>query len=151
MAKKLPTRSKSKSVAQRGLVARKVSVDAELLTELRGQIAAINKSQAVIEFDTSGNILTANDNFLNVVGYRLEEIKGQHHGMFVDSAYRASDEYRHFWEKLRAASSIPDNTGVSAKAAVRPGSRRATTRSSMPTASPTRSSSMPPTSPRRSI
>jgi methyl-accepting chemotaxis protein len=101
MAKKLPARSKSKSVTQRGAVARKVSVDAALLTELQGQIAAINKSQAVIEFDMSGNILTANDNFLNVVRYRLEEIKGQHHGMFVDSDYRVSDEYRRFWEKLR--------------------------------------------------
>src|SRR6201991_4555658 len=87
--------------SKRGAVARKVSVDADLLTELQGQIAAISKSQAVIEFDTSGHILTANDNFLNVVGYRLEEIKGQHHGMFVDPDYRSSNEYRQFWEKLR--------------------------------------------------
>jgi len=87
--------------SKRGAVARQVSVDADLLTELQGQIAAISKSQAVIEFDTSGHILTANNNFLNVVGYRLEEIKGQHHGMFVDRDYRSSDEYRQFWEKLR--------------------------------------------------
>src|SRR5258707_4862610 len=80
--------------SQRGAVARKVSVDADLLAELQGQIAAISKSQAVIEFDTSGKILTANDNFLNVVGYRLEEIKGQHHGMFVDRDYRSASPTR---------------------------------------------------------
>ncbi|MBS0422415.1 MAG: PAS domain-containing protein [Proteobacteria bacterium] len=101
MAKKLPKRSKARSVAKHAAVARKVSVDAELLTELRGQVTAINRSQGVIEFDLSGHVLTANDNFLNVIGYRLEEIKGQHHGMFVDAAYRASDAYRQFWEKLR--------------------------------------------------
>jgi methyl-accepting chemotaxis protein len=72
-----------------------------VLADLQGQLAAINKSLAVIEFDLNGNILTANENFLNVVGYRLEEIKGQHHGLFVDRDYRASDEYRQFWEKLR--------------------------------------------------
>ena len=86
MAKKSPTRS----AAKRGAVVRKVSVDAELLTELQGQIAAIGKSQAVIEFDTTGNILTANDNFLKTVGYRLEEIVGRHHSMFVDAATRTS-------------------------------------------------------------
>ncbi|MFY0022406.1 PAS domain-containing protein, partial [Acinetobacter baumannii] len=43
----------------------------------------------------------ANDNFLNVLGYRLEEIKGQHHSMFVEPAYRASEAYRQFWDKLR--------------------------------------------------
>src|SRR4051812_13496939 len=107
MAKKLPARSTIKratthrTVAKRGAVARKGTVDADLLTELQGQIAAIGKSQAVIEFDLSGTILAANENFLNVVVYRLEEIKGQHHGMFVDSEFRASDEYRQFWEKLR--------------------------------------------------
>lgn len=100
MAKKLPARSRSRGVAQQGTVAREVSVDADLLTNLRGQIAAINRSQAVIEFDPSGHVLTANDHFLKVIGYRLEEIKGQHHSMFVDAAYRASDAYRQFWEKL---------------------------------------------------
>jgi methyl-accepting chemotaxis protein len=97
MTKKLPARSLFKTVG----LTRKVSVDAELLTDLRGQVAAINRSQAVIEFDTSGHVLTANDNFLNVLGYRLEEIKGQHHSMFVEPAYRASEAYRQFWDKLR--------------------------------------------------
>jgi len=70
------------------------------LTEARAYIAAINKVQAVIEFTLDGTIVNANDNFLNTVGYRIEEIRGQHHSMFVDSAYRASPEYRAFWDKL---------------------------------------------------
>ncbi|MES0874577.1 methyl-accepting chemotaxis protein [Sinimarinibacterium sp. HSW-8] len=64
------------------------------------QLAAIHRSQAVIEFELDGTILTANDNFLKVVGYSLDEIRGQHHGMFVDPEYRASAEYRQFWERL---------------------------------------------------
>jgi methyl-accepting chemotaxis protein len=65
-----------------------------------GQLAAISKSQAVIEFDLQGHILTANDNFLNTVGYSLQEIQGKHHSMFVEPAFRQSDEYRTFWERL---------------------------------------------------
>jgi methyl-accepting chemotaxis protein len=65
-----------------------------------GQLAAISKSQAVIEFDLQGHILTANDNFLNTVGYNLAEIQGKHHSMFVEPAFRQSDEYRAFWERL---------------------------------------------------
>ena len=61
---------------------------------------AIGKSQAVIEFSLDGKVLTANDNFLNALGYRLDEIQGQHHSMFVDAAHRTSPEYRAFWEKL---------------------------------------------------
>src|SRR5262245_15187799 len=70
------------------------------LQDLRGQVAAIGKSNAVIEFALDGTILTANDNFLRAMGYTLEEIRGQRHGMFVDAAYRQSAEYRQFWEKL---------------------------------------------------
>ena len=65
-----------------------------------GQIAAINKAQAVIEFNIDGAVIDANDNFLSALGYRIEEIKGRHHNMFVDEIYRASPEYRAFWEKL---------------------------------------------------
>ncbi len=64
------------------------------------QIAAISKAQAVIEFQMDGTIVTANDNFLKVMGYRLEEIRGQHHQIFVDSAYAKSAEYRDFWARL---------------------------------------------------
>ena len=73
------------------------------VTEVRtqqGQIAAIDRSQAVIEFDLQGRILGANANFLSVMGYAIEEIRGQHHSIFVDAAHRGSAEYRAFWEKL---------------------------------------------------
>ena len=65
-----------------------------------GQIAAIGKSQAVIEFSMEGTILNANDNFLRVLGYSLDDVKGRHHSMFVEEAYRVSPEYREFWAKL---------------------------------------------------
>lgn len=70
--------------------------------EFEGQIAAIDKSQAVIEFNLDGTILNANGNFLAAMGYRLDEIRGQHHRLFVESGYAASQEYRHFWDKLRS-------------------------------------------------
>ena len=66
----------------------------------QGQIAAIGKSQAVIEFQMDGTILNANENFLSVMGYKLDEIKGQHHRMFVDEAYGRGAEYKEFWAKL---------------------------------------------------
>ncbi len=68
--------------------------------DLAGQIAAIGKSQAVIEFAMDGTIITANDNFLNALGYSLSDIKGRHHSMFVDPAERDTAEYREFWAKL---------------------------------------------------
>ncbi len=64
------------------------------------QLAAIRRSQAVIEFSMDGTILDANENFCAVLGYTLDEIKGQHHSMFIDAAERQSPEYRTFWEKL---------------------------------------------------
>jgi methyl-accepting chemotaxis protein len=65
-----------------------------------GQVAAINKSQAVIEFKLDGTIVTANRNFLDALGYELHEIVGKHHSMFVEPATRDSMEYRQFWEAL---------------------------------------------------
>jgi methyl-accepting chemotaxis protein len=61
---------------------------------------AINKSFAVIEFKLDGTIITANENFLSVLGYSLSEVQGQHHSMFVEPAYKESQEYRNFWECL---------------------------------------------------
>jgi len=65
-----------------------------------GQVAAIGKSQAVIEFNMDGTIITANENFLGAMGYRLEEIQGKHHSMFVEGSYRESADYRAFWDRL---------------------------------------------------
>lgn len=66
-----------------------------------GKISAINKSQAVIEFSPTGDILTANENFLQAMGYSLDEIQGQHHKIFCDQKYSQSEEYRSFWENLK--------------------------------------------------
>ncbi len=68
--------------------------------DLRGQLAAIHKAQAVIEFDLSGLVLMANQNFLDTLGYSLEEIQGQHHRMFVDPDDAQTPEYEAFWQKL---------------------------------------------------
>ena len=70
------------------------------LVDLRGKLAAIDKSQAVVEFEIDGTILTANDNFLRAMGYLLDEIKGKHHGIFVEDEYRRSAEYKEFWARL---------------------------------------------------
>ncbi len=73
---------------------------AQATRDLRAQFDAINKVQAVIEFDLAGKILHANENFLMALGYTLAEVQGQHHSMFVEPAYRASAEYKAFWDKL---------------------------------------------------
>lgn len=70
--------------------------------ENEGKVAAIDKTQAVIEFDTTGRILTANDNFLNTMGYRLQEIVGQHHRQFCEKDHAESEEYSQFWKDLAA-------------------------------------------------
>ena len=68
--------------------------------DYRGQIEGIGRTQAVIEFNPQGKILSANENFQQAVGYSAEEIVGNHHSMFVDPAYRESLEYKSFWRKL---------------------------------------------------
>ena len=68
--------------------------------DLAGQIEAIGKSQAVIEFNMDGTIITANGNFLSALGYSLGEIQGRHHSMFVDPSERDGAAYREFWAKL---------------------------------------------------
>jgi methyl-accepting chemotaxis protein len=68
--------------------------------DLAGQISAIGKSQAVIEFNMDGTIIGANQNFLKTVGYALDEIRGRHHSMFVDPSEREGAAYREFWAAL---------------------------------------------------
>ncbi|MEX0359445.1 MAG: response regulator [Allomuricauda sp.] len=72
-----------------------------LSIEVSNQISAINRSNAAIEFDVDGHVLTANEIFLDLMGYTLDEIKGKHHKIFVDNAYSKSDEYKRFWKELR--------------------------------------------------
>src|SRR5215469_16925422 len=76
------------------MFARKSNAGAE------AKLAAVSRSQAVIEFNMDGTVITANQNFLDLLGYRLEEIKGKHHSMFVPAVQRDSAEYRAFWAAL---------------------------------------------------
>ncbi len=69
--------------------------------DFEGQLEAIGKSQAVIEFDLDGTIRNANENFLATLGYKLDEIVGQHHRMFVEPNYANSTEYEAFWQALQ--------------------------------------------------
>lgn len=65
-----------------------------------GQLSAIDKSQAVVEYDMKGCVITANANFLNAMGYSLDEVKGKNHAMFTDQAQSNSADYRRFWDSL---------------------------------------------------
>lgn len=69
-------------------------------TEVKGKLESIGRSQAVIEFDLRGNVLSANDNFLRTMGYTADEVTGAHHSMFCDPALVKSAAYRHFWANL---------------------------------------------------
>ena len=68
--------------------------------DAKAVLAALSRSQAIIEFDLTGNILTANENFCSALGYKLSEIVGKHHSMFCDPAYVASPAYKDFWANL---------------------------------------------------
>jgi methyl-accepting chemotaxis protein len=70
-----------------------------------GQIAAIERSQAVAAFNLDGTVITANKNFLNAMGYSLGEVQGKHDGMFVETSERQSSTYREFWAKLNRGES----------------------------------------------
>ncbi len=75
------------------------SADLEM-SDLKGVVAAINRVQAVIEFELDGTIITANENFLSTVGYSLDEIAGKHHRIFCDPEFAKTDDYQDFWMKL---------------------------------------------------
>jgi methyl-accepting chemotaxis protein len=68
--------------------------------EAEGKVAAISRSQAVVEFDLRGHILDANERFLQLVGYTLEELRGRHHRLFCEPEYAATEDYQRFWQKL---------------------------------------------------
>lgn len=77
-----------------------ITAEKQLELDYQGKVQAIAKVQAVIEFDLSGTVITANPNFLAVTGYTLEEVVGKHHSMFVSERHKASPEYKEFWAKL---------------------------------------------------
>lgn len=70
--------------------------------EAESTMDAINSSVAVIEFDTEGNILNANQNFLDITGYYKDELVGENHRILVNKDDRAGDEYKRFWKDLSA-------------------------------------------------
>ncbi len=70
--------------------------------DYKGQVSAIGKAQAVIHFNLDGTIIDANSNFLNAMGYSLDEVRGRHHRMFVQKEYAESQTYRDLWDNLRA-------------------------------------------------
>lgn len=74
--------------------------EVERIKDLEAKVAAINRSQAVIEFKLDGTVIQANENFLSVLGYTAGEVAGRHHSMFVDREYAKSNEYRLFWDRL---------------------------------------------------
>ncbi len=82
-------------------VARNATRDDSAVRDNAGKVTAIDRSQAVIEFEFDGTVRHANRNFLQTLGYSLEEIKGKHHRMFVEESYARSSDYETFWEDLR--------------------------------------------------
>jgi methyl-accepting chemotaxis protein len=81
-------------------IASDITLEKRRVADLEGQIKALNRVQAVVHFKLDGTVIDANDNFLNAMGYRREEIVGKPHAMFVESAYGASEDYRRFWADL---------------------------------------------------
>jgi methyl-accepting chemotaxis protein len=81
------------------------------VTEARsnaGVLEALDRAQAIIEFDLTGKILTANENFLAAMGYSLDEIRGKHHRVFCDPAYTQSADYKKFWADLAGGDFVAD-------------------------------------------
>ena len=89
-----------------GRVEKVVKIAADISAEVRKEqeqnslINAINRSMAMIEFNLQGEVLTANDNFLNTMGYRLEDIRGKHHRLFCNREEADSAGYKSFWAQL---------------------------------------------------
>jgi methyl-accepting chemotaxis protein len=81
-------------------LARDITAARQMQADFQGKIAAIERSQAVIEFDLGGHVLTANGNFLEAVGYELADVVGRHHRLFCDPEYARSPAYALFWERL---------------------------------------------------
>jgi methyl-accepting chemotaxis protein len=96
-----PVRNSKGAVVKIVEVARVITAEKLRTAEFEAKLKAISLVQAVIEFTPGGEIITANDNFLNLMGYRLDEIKGQQHRMFVEPSYAGSTEYVAFWDKLK--------------------------------------------------
>ena len=78
----------------------KQATDLTDVSDLQAVYTALNRAQAIIEFELDGTVIKANQKFLDLFGYTSEEVVGQSHAMFCKPEYAASNEYREFWEKL---------------------------------------------------
>ncbi|MCA9206821.1 MAG: methyl-accepting chemotaxis protein [Planctomycetales bacterium] len=78
------------------------------MAELQAKLEAIDRSQATIEFEVDGTVVEANTNFLRLTGYELDEVVGEHHRIFVEEEYAASQEYKQFWSRLREGRYVAD-------------------------------------------
>ena len=71
-------------------------------------LAALGRSMALIEFKPDGTILDANNNFLSLMGYTLEEVRGQHHRLFCEQGLSNSREYTEFWRRLASGEFVSE-------------------------------------------
>lgn len=86
---------------KKGKVIKVVKFATDITIQTMKMQEALDRTQAVIHFNMDGIVQEANQNFLNALGYTLDEIVGQHHSMFVEPSYAATDDYRKFWDNLR--------------------------------------------------
>ncbi|MBA6134739.1 PAS domain-containing methyl-accepting chemotaxis protein [Pseudomonas juntendi] len=96
-----PIKSAAGDITHISVYANDLTRTIEASCEQENLIAALQRSTAVIEFDLNGLVITANDRFLNAMGYTLEQVKGKHHKIFCESSVSSSQEYQVFWERLR--------------------------------------------------
>jgi methyl-accepting chemotaxis protein len=115
----------------------------ETSREHESLIKALMRSTAVIEFNLDGQVLTANDRFLQGMGYSLEQVRGKHHRMFCEPEEANSPATRHSGKSCAAANTLPSASSASTPMAARCGWRPRTTRSSTPTTCCTKWSSSP--------
>ncbi|MBS62426.1 PAS domain S-box protein [Salinisphaera sp.] len=85
-----------------------ITQERQAQAEVDGKFAAIDRAQGVIEFNLDGTIITANKNFRETVGYRLDELVGKHHRMFCEDGYATSEDYQLLWKKLAAGEYVAD-------------------------------------------
>jgi len=78
------------------------------IAEYEGMVRAIRRAQAVIEFDLDGRVISANENFLRIFGYTLDEVVGKHHRIFCEPGYAESADYARFWQKLARGEYVAD-------------------------------------------
>ncbi|KJV06490.1 chemotaxis protein, partial [Elstera litoralis] len=95
-----PVRNRTGKLVKLVKIATDITAQKQQAADYSGQIDAIGRSQAVIEFSLEGKILAANANFLSIFGYRLEELQGQHHQRLIEPEYAKSSDYQSFWTKL---------------------------------------------------